>query len=80
MRCTSVLRKKGQITIPEQIRSRLRLNPGDRLDFVIKGDKVVLRPIRPSGNPFLEYVGALSSFRTKEEVDAWISELRDEND
>ena len=38
MRITS----KGQVTIPKAIRDHLNLKPGDRLDFVISGDKVVL--------------------------------------
>ena len=37
---------KGQITIPKKIREFLRLQPGDRIDFVVDdGGKVVLEPI-----------------------------------
>ena len=38
------LSSKGQVTVPKAIRERLKLKTGDRLDFVIEGDKVVLRP------------------------------------
>jgi len=38
------LSSKGQVTIPKAIRERLKVKTGDRLDFVIEGDKVVLRP------------------------------------
>jgi antitoxin PrlF len=38
------LTSKGQVTIPKVIRERLKVKTGDRLDFVIEGDRVVLRP------------------------------------
>ena len=39
---TSTLTSKGQTTIPKDIRKRLNLHPGDRLEFVIDGDGRVL--------------------------------------
>jgi AbrB family looped-hinge helix DNA binding protein len=36
---------KGQTTIPKDIRKRLNLHPGDRLDFIIEEDgRVVVLP------------------------------------
>lgn len=41
----SLITSKGQTTIPKKIRNHLRLNPGDKIDFVIKDDgRVVLEP------------------------------------
>lgn len=40
---TSTLTSKGQTTIPKKIRERLRLQPGDRVEFILEGDRVVLR-------------------------------------
>lgn len=40
--------RRGQITIPKQIRQSLRVGEGDRIAFVQKGDDVVLHPIRGS--------------------------------
>jgi AbrB family looped-hinge helix DNA binding protein len=42
---TSTLTSKGQTTIPKQIRERLNLQPGDRLEFVVDDDgRVVVLP------------------------------------
>ena len=38
------LTSKGQLTVPKAIREMLKLKTGDRLDFHVEGDRVVLRP------------------------------------
>lgn len=41
----STITSKGQTTIPKNIRKHLKLQPGDKLDFVIdKEGKVVIEP------------------------------------
>ena len=43
---TSTLTSKGQMVIPKAIRDRLKLEPGDRLDFIIQEDGDILnRPV-----------------------------------
>ena len=43
----ATLNSKGQITIPKQVREHLKLNPGDKLDFVIESEgRVVIRPAK----------------------------------
>ena len=43
----ATLTSKGQITIPKQVREHLKLNPGDKLDFVIESEgRVVIRPAK----------------------------------
>jgi antitoxin PrlF len=39
---SSALTTKGQVTIPNQIRQRLKLRPGDKVGFAIEDDHVVL--------------------------------------
>ena len=42
---TSTITSKGQTTIPKDIRDRLHLQPGDRLEFVVDDDgRVVVLP------------------------------------
>ena len=42
----ATLTSKGQLVIPKDIREYLHLQPGDRLDFIIRDDgEVVLRPV-----------------------------------
>jgi AbrB family looped-hinge helix DNA binding protein len=48
------LTSKGQTTIPEPIRKRLRLAPGDRIAFAVEGDRVTLRRAEPMDAAYLK--------------------------
>jgi AbrB family looped-hinge helix DNA binding protein len=74
----STISSKGQITVPLEIRRRLGLKEGDRVEFVVQGDWTILRPARPEKNPFEKYAGALPAFQSKGEINAWVRSLRDE--
>lgn len=39
----STLTSKGQTTIPIEVRDRLNLKPGDKIRYVLQGDRVYLR-------------------------------------
>ena len=80
MTYTSVLSTKGQITVPQEVRVRLGLKEGDRVEFVTEGEKTIIRPARTSKNPFDAYVGALGGFKNKEEINAWLRDLRGHED
>ncbi|MGH7822255.1 MAG: AbrB/MazE/SpoVT family DNA-binding domain-containing protein [Candidatus Binatia bacterium] len=41
---SSTVTRKGQVTIPAEVRKRLGLRRGDRVVFVEEDDRVVLRP------------------------------------
>jgi AbrB family looped-hinge helix DNA binding protein len=40
---TATLTSRGQTTIPKSIREELRLQPGDRIEFILEEDQVVIR-------------------------------------
>ena len=42
----SKITSKGQTTIPKKFRDLLGLEPGDRVQFVLKEGEVVLQPIK----------------------------------
>jgi antitoxin PrlF len=54
---TSTLSSKGQVTIPKEIREALRIDPGDRVLFVVRTDGVV--ELRPETINLLDLVGIL---------------------
>ena len=39
----STVTSKGQTTIPGKIRKALRINPGDKLEYVVEGDQAIIR-------------------------------------
>ena len=78
MKRSSTISSKGQITVPLEIRNRLGLKQGDRVEFVVESDRTTIRPARPPENRFVKYVGALPAFSGVHEVNAWIRTLRDE--
>lgn len=42
---TATLTSKGQMTLPKEVRDRLGLHPGDKLDFVFDADgQLVIKP------------------------------------
>ena len=78
MRVRATITGKGRVTIPWEVRRRLGLRKGDRIEFVVEDGVTILRPARDGENPFEAYSGSLGSFETTDEVDAWLRELRDD--
>ena len=77
---SSTISSKGQVTVPLEVRRRLGLHEGDRVEFVNEGGRVVLRPSRPEKNPFEAFVGALPAFSSRQEINAWVRDLRKDED
>ena len=75
---SSTISSKGQITVSLEVRKRLGLKAGDRVEFVVDKDRTTIRPARAPQNPFLKYIGALPAFSSIYEANAWVRALRDE--
>lgn len=44
----SIMTNRGQVTIPAEIRNKLSLTSGNKLEFVLKDDQIVMLPINRS--------------------------------
>jgi AbrB family looped-hinge helix DNA binding protein len=81
MKNSSTISSKGQITVPQEIRKRLGLETGDRVEFVVEEGRYVIRPARSEPNPFEKYIGILGPFPGGEEgIKAWIDDMRSDKD
>jgi AbrB family looped-hinge helix DNA binding protein len=78
---TSPISSKGQVTIPLEIRHRLGVDAGDRIEFVVEEDRTVIRPSRESQDPFEKQMGILGPFPGGEAgIKAWIDDMRSDED
>jgi antitoxin PrlF len=81
MKNSSTISSKGQITVPQEIRKRLGLETGDRVEFVMEEDRTVIRPVRSEANPFEKFIGIADPFPGREEgIKAWIDDMRSDKD
>ena len=77
----STITSKGQLTVPQEIRKRLGLQTGDRVEFVMEEDRTVIRPARSEANPFEKFIGISAPFPGGEEgITAWIDDMRSDKD
>lgn len=81
MNNSSTISSKGQITVPQEIRKRLGLEPGDRVEFVVEGGRTFVRPARSEANPYEKYIGIAGPFPGGEKaIRAWIDDMRSDKD
>jgi AbrB family looped-hinge helix DNA binding protein len=69
------LTRKGQVTIPQQIRSFLGARAGDEIIFEVDKQKVLVKKSPASANNFKKYVGFLSHLNGRKPDDV-IDDLR----
>ena len=74
---SNTIDSKGRVTIPDEIRKRLGVKTGDRVEFIAEGGRVIVRAAQGGENPFLQYKGALQTFASPKKINARVAELRD---
>lgn len=78
------VREKHQITLPKEVVSFLRIKPDTYLEYSITSNGVVIRPaqLKKKKESIFRYAGAGKQrvYKTAQEADAYISNLRDEWD
>ncbi|HZZ16023.1 MAG TPA: AbrB/MazE/SpoVT family DNA-binding domain-containing protein [Candidatus Sulfotelmatobacter sp.] len=79
MNPSSTISSKGQITVPQEVRNRLGLSPGDRVEFVVENDRTVIQPVRSEPNPFAKYVGIAPFPGGEQGIKEWIADMRDDD-
>ena len=40
--------RRGQITLPSEVRNRIKVEEGDQIAFIIEGEQVIIKPITQS--------------------------------
>jgi AbrB family looped-hinge helix DNA binding protein len=76
MNYSSAIDKRGRITVPREVRRRLGLSAGDRVEFRIESEPVVFHP---ATSVFEKYRGVLGNFPGGEKgIIEWIRDMRDE--
>jgi antitoxin PrlF len=70
---------KGQITLPREIRRRLGVRAGDRVEFEDDGKVMKVRPVRKE-SPFEKYagIGNPGIGKGRKAILKWMRELRGE--
>lgn len=66
---------KGQVTIPQEIRVALKIEPGDDVEFSMKEGRAFITRKKTSRQAFRRYVGSLSHLAGKN-VNDIIEQLR----
>lgn len=73
--CESRLTSKGQVTVPEAIRDRLKLQTGDRLEWRVEGEtSVVVRRVGRTLDELQGLLGTPDKHVTIEEMDEAVRE------
>ena len=67
----------GEITLPPEVRERLGVKEGDRVEFVERDGQIVVRAV---DGPFKRFMGCVPTFKTTDESTAWIRRMRDGDD
>ena len=56
----STITSKGRTTIPKSVREAMGVKPGDRVRYLVQGDEVRIKPVRPLARLFGALKGTVS--------------------
>ena len=76
---SSRISSKGQVTIPQEIREQLGLRAGDRVNYVKEQGRIYIQPMREGVRSFAEFMGMAPGFKSVEEINAWVREMREDD-
>ena len=77
----SRITSKGQVTVPIEIRRKLGLRQGDKVEFREQGGEAVIARATQPKSPFDKYVGVLRGKQRHQKTSKeWMSELRDDSE
>jgi antitoxin PrlF len=81
MKRQAKLTSKGQITVPRDIRRRLGVRAGDKLEFEDNGNGVQVKAVR-DGSVFAKYagIGTPGIGSGRKAIQKWIREIRGHED
>lgn len=71
-----VVTKKGQTTIPVQLRRKFRIDEGTRLEVIETSEGILFKPKKS----FWDLIGSGAPYATVEEVKSELEKLRKENE
>ena len=69
---SSTMTSKGQMTVPKAIRDRFQLAAGDRIDFVVDDDRIMLVPAKYTLDDLMTVLPKPKRRVTLEEMEATI--------
>ena len=77
--CEGAVTSKGQVTVPKEVRDRLGLKQGDRLQFILENGKTVVRRAKRKHNVFAKYAGMFPAFDGDiNKINLWVRDMRGE--
>lgn len=77
----SRITSKGQVTVPAEIRRKLGLRQGDKVEFRENSGVTVITRAPQTENPFNKYAGILAKKLTRPfDSKQWLADLRDEDE
>lgn len=79
MNPVATVRRKGQITIPVEVRRQMGLLEGEQVEFQVKQGVTTIRRFVNASNPFAKWAGNLGGSKVLNDSVEWQRDLRGED-